>query len=120
VEGLEVGNPPVNGTDLALDEVKHLTTGRLIGLLYRKQSADLIERQSEGFGPPDKAESLDVPLAIAAIARRASVRLREQPNLLILADRLRVESEVLRQLTDLHFVTHDFFLSPLIFCSSLL
>jgi len=118
VEDHEVGHPPVNGADLALDEVKHLTTGCLTGLLYRKQSADLVEGQAECFGPPDKAESLDIPLAIAAIARRASVRLREQSNLLIRADRLRVEAEACRQLTDLHFVTHDFLLSPLIFCSS--
>src|SRR5258708_1107037 len=105
-EGRQFGHLLVNDLDLCVNEAKYLATGRRTFLLHREKIADLIERQTERFGPPDKAEPLDIRFAIETIARLAAACSLQQANLLIVADCLRVEAEACRQFPNTHAITH--------------
>src|SRR5258708_5880362 len=105
-EGRQFGHPLVNDLDLCVNEAKDLTTRRRTFLLRREKSADLIERQTERFGTPDKAESLTIRFAIETIAGLAAACLGQQADFLVVADRLRVQGKTSRQFPNTYAITH--------------
>src|SRR5260370_41052479 len=97
-EGRQFGHLLVNDLDLCVNEAKYLATGRRTFLLHREKIADLTERQTERFGPPDKAEQLDIRFAIETIAPLSATCSLHQANILIVLHCLRFGAEAVRNL----------------------
>lgn len=102
VHRLEVPDALGDVSRMLFDEVCDMGAGSLTAVAKREDLPDLAEREPDRLGRPNEAQALDGTMAVVTVAARRSLRLGENPNLLVIADRLRGKARFVRQLADTH------------------
>src|SRR5438552_9432186 len=96
----EVLNLPVDLVQVLDGDALDLGAGVSPPIDEPQQRADLVEREAELSAPPDKAQALDLFFAVQPVSPFAPGGARDQPDALVVADRLDVAAGALRQDAD--------------------
>ena len=92
----------VDGGQVTIQEFDHVTTGGLPLTAQIEDGGNLGEGQPGGLGVPDELEPIDCVLGIVPVVVAVSTRLRKEPDLLVVAERLGGGPGPLGQLSDSH------------------
>src|ERR687883_304457 len=101
--GLELPELSDLAVDLACPEVEalsHVAAWRRSPIAEREDLLDLPEREAKSPDAPYEAEAFGVGVSVEPVARLGARRWLQQPHLLVVADRLRVDLHALRELAD--------------------
>ena len=79
-----------------------LGAGQMRVFRQMQKAADFVEAEPQSAATGDEANAGDVALSVRPVPRRRSLRLREQADLLVVADGLEVAARGCRQFSDLH------------------
>lgn len=98
----EFSDAVVDLVDLTSQHLPHVGAGLFAAVPQRQDLADLVEGDPEALGGLDEGQRLDGTLVVLPVARARAVRLGQQSDVLVVADGLRVQPELVRQLSDPH------------------
>src|SRR5258708_1638382 len=99
-EPAQVGDLRANVGQMARREVVNFAAGRALWPTELEQGPDLIEREAEIARPAHKGERAPFCRAIHTSSTARARRYRDEPNLLVIADRLGIHAGKPRELAD--------------------
>ena len=99
--------------DLAIDGVQdplrggaHVAARRAAGVAHAEERRELVEREAEPLRAADHVEALDDRWRVDAIAGRRALRFRQEPDPLVVADRVDADAARRREPADREHAVH--------------
>ena len=99
---LQVGHAGAHVGQMAAGQPVHVPARKLLIAGQLQQAADLLQAEAQVPATRNEAQPLDVGRAIDPLAVARAPRARQQPDPLVIANRLQVASAGVGSLTDFH------------------
>jgi hypothetical protein len=101
-QGRQIGKFAFDLAEMRTRDRIHSVAGLFLVVGEREQCADLLDGKTELARPPGKGQAAHMSRRIVAVIAGRARRLRQQADLLVIADGLRLGIRGARQLSDVH------------------
>jgi len=101
-QGRQIGKFALDLAEMGAGNRIHGVAGLFLLVCEREQRADLLDRKTELARPPGKSQAAHMFRRIVAVIAGRARRLRQQADLLVIADGLRFGVRGARQFPDIH------------------